>query len=401
MSAINDALSKLAQAQRQSVVNLQLAQVAKVKRSRAWLWMVAGFAASLAVGGWAVSQQQAMVDQAAVDQAAVDQTMVNQTAVNQTMASQTGPNQTMVSQTLVSQTLANQVIVNEPESLLLEVDERSSSPALVSPTTKIVTEHRPVYQTAVVAVDKKTANSATPIVTVKRDSALANQQALRSNRAVALGAESGQEISSVLIEQVDLTPEQLALKAMSRADKAVDSNELKEALDAYSEVLRFTPDNELARQKLSALYYGKGDARKAFEILQSGIKLNPNGEGLRIALAKLLIKEKQSEAALTPLVHLPDNASIDYLSLRAALAQKAKQDALALESYQRLVELDAENARWWLGFAIAQERTMDFQAAKYTYQQALAKVGLSSQSQLFIRDRLVVLSSLEESASAN
>ncbi|ASG02601.1 tetratricopeptide repeat protein [Vibrio anguillarum] len=381
MSAMNDALSKLAQAQRQSVVNLQPAQVAKVKRSRAWLWMVAGFAASLAVGGWAVSQQQAMVDQAAVDQTIVGQTMV--------------------SQTVVSQTLANQAIVNEPKSLLLEVDERSSSPALVSPTTKIVPVHRPVYQTAVVAVDKKTSNSAMPTVTVKQDSALANQQPLHSNRAVALGAESGQKISSVLIEQVDLTPEQLAVKAMSRADKAVDSNELKEALDAYSEVLRFTPDNELARQKLSALYYGKGDARKAFEILQSGIKLNHNGESLRIALAKLLIKEKQSEAALTPLVHLPDNASIDYLSLRAALAQKAKQDALALESYQRLVKLDAENARWWLGLAIAQERTMDFQAAKYTYQQALAKVGLSSQSQLFIRDRLVVLSSLEESASAN
>ncbi|MGL5107543.1 MAG: tetratricopeptide repeat protein, partial [Vibrio ordalii] len=293
MSAINDALSKLAQAQRQSVVNLQLAQVAKVKRSRAWLWMVAGFAASLAVGGWAVSQQQAMVNQAAVDQAAVDQTMVNQTAVNQTavnqtMASQTGPNQTIVSQTVVSQTLANQAIVNEPESLLLEVDERSSSPALVSPTTKIVTEHRPVYQTAAVPVAKKTASSVTPTVTVKQDSALANQQPLHSNRAVALGAESGQEISSVLIEQVDLTPEQLAGKAMRRADKAVDSNELKEALDAYSEVLRFTPDNELARQKLSALYYGKGDARKAFEILQSGIKLNHNGESLRIALAKLL-----------------------------------------------------------------------------------------------------------------
>ncbi len=135
MSAMNDALSKLAQAQRQSVVNLQPAQVAKVKRSRAWLWMVAGFAASLAVGGWAVSQQQAMVDQAAVDQTIVGQTMV--------------------SQTVVSQTLANQAIVNEPKSLLLEVDERSSSPALVSPTTKIVPVHRPVYQTAVVAVEQK------------------------------------------------------------------------------------------------------------------------------------------------------------------------------------------------------------------------------------------------------
>ena len=62
MSAINNALSELAQ-QRPTMASLEQAKVAKVKRSRAWLWLVAGFAASLAVGGWAVSQQQVTVSE--------------------------------------------------------------------------------------------------------------------------------------------------------------------------------------------------------------------------------------------------------------------------------------------------------------------------------------------------
>ena len=90
------------------------------------------------------------------------------------------------------------------------------------------------------------------------------------------------------------------------------------------------------RQKLAALYYGKGDVRRAFDLLQSGIELNHNGETLRIALAKLLMKENQTEAALSPLSYLPQSPSVEYLSLRAALAQKSKFNDIALESYQLL-----------------------------------------------------------------
>ncbi len=86
--------------------------------------------------------------------------------------------------------------------------------------------------------------------------------------------------------------------------------------------------------------------------MQRGIELNPEGETLRIALSKLLMREQQTEAALTPLAYLPAEASVDYLSLRAALAQKIKQNEIALESYQKLTEKDENNGRWWLGLAI-------------------------------------------------
>ena len=113
------------------------------------------------------------------------------------------------------------------------------------------------------------------------------------------------------------------------------------------------------------------------------------------------MKANQAEAALSPLIHLPPSPTQDYLAMRAALSQKSQQEDIALESYQKLTEVDSENARWWLGLAIQQERQLDFTAAKQSYQGALVRVGISSQSQGFVRDRLKILNALEESGDAN
>lgn len=52
----------------------------------------------------------------------------------------------------------------------------------------------------------------------------------------------------MIVEQVSLTPEQLAQKALQRAQKAMESNELQTAVSAYTEALRYTPHDEMARQ---------------------------------------------------------------------------------------------------------------------------------------------------------
>ncbi|MDW2150462.1 MSHA biogenesis protein MshN, partial [Vibrio sp. 378] len=196
-------------------------------------------------------------------------------------------------------------------------------------------------------------------------------------------------------EQVELSHRQLSLKAISRAEKAIDANDMETALSAYTEALRYEPSNIETRQKLAALYFGKGDTRKSYEILQEGINLDKDNQPLRLALSKLLVKANQPSAALSPLVHLPPMPSRDYLAMRAALAQKQKQNDIALESYQLLTQREPDNARWWLGLAIQQERALTFTAAINSYNEALGKVGISNQSQAFIRDRLTILKQLE------
>ncbi|EGR4260410.1 tetratricopeptide repeat protein [Vibrio cholerae] len=383
MSVVNEALAKSAQRSHSRLSNIERIDVAKPKARPAWLWVMIGFGVSLAVGGWSISLQSVDTIPSSAEVVRPEVPSPTQKTTQQSIALYQAP-------------------VN--------------SEALVKNETLVQKETLPKNETAV---------KNTVLAKVESSPSSLKQTANRQREQTTLGSELNaesvlnladnsepsffeEEVSSLpssspvmIVEQVSLTPEQLAQKALQRAQKAMESNELQTAVSAYTEALRYTPHDEMARQKLAALYYGKGDGRKAFDLMQAGIERNPDGEVLRLALAKLLVKEKQEASALVPLAYLPSQPSIEYLSLRAALAQKTKQDEIARESYQQLTEKDPNNGRWWLGLAIQQERALQWPAAQHAYQQALNKVGLSSQSQAFIHQRLQLLASLEETQSAN
>ncbi|WP_188016445.1 tetratricopeptide repeat protein [Vibrio cholerae] len=352
MSVVNEALAKSAQRSHSRLSNIERIDVAKPKARPAWLWVMLGFGVSLAVGGWSISLQSVDTIPSSAEVVRPEVPSPTQKTTQQSIALYQAP-------------------VN--------------SEALVKKETLVQKETVPKNETSV--------KNAEPVLNLADNS----EPSFFEEEVSSLPSSS----PVMIVEQVSLTPEQLAQKALQRAQKAMESNELQTAVSAYTEALRYTPHDEMARQKLAALYYGKGDGRKAFDLMQAGIERNPDGEVLRLALAKLLVKEKQEASALVPLAYLPSQPSIEYLSLRAALAQKTKQDEIARESYQQLTEKDPNNGRWWLGLAIQQERALQWPAAQHAYQQALNKVGLSSQSQAFIHQRLQLLASLEETQSAN
>lgn len=350
MSVVNQALSQLVSKQGKTLDHIERADVAAVKSRSAWVWVVGGFGLSLAVGGWAVSQQASDVMSSVV----LDTPM-------------TSP---MMSNAFYSPTQNIQI----PEVALYRLAPvvEGSNTAVIPPEIQLASVAAPTPASKPVTLASTSAPSA-----------------------------PNEPAKAMVVEHVELTPQELSNKAVSRANKALDSNDFNRAVSAYSEALRYTPQNEQVRQQLAALYYGKGDVRKAFELLQRGVELNHDGETLRIALAKLLVKEGQNEAALSPLDYVPDAASVEYLSLRAALAQRNKYNDIALESYQLLTEKEINNGRWWLGLAIQQERAFMHNEAKTSYQVALTKVGLSAQSHAFIRERLQLLTRQEESQGAN
>ncbi|MGR5234201.1 tetratricopeptide repeat protein [Vibrio rotiferianus] len=356
LSAINKALSELAEKEHKP--ELSRAEVPVVAKRKPWLWLIAGFSMSLAIGGWAVSQTPKPDN-------------------------------------------SNEVAFAGSNSAAKKVVNVDAS----SPTTKTTPQLQQVVATKNIEVAHVNAKQSEPITSeeIHLSQPLTSKKVVKEDvhiivKPAVLHKESLEvedEPSSMHIEQVELSHQQLANKAMNRAGKAMDSNDMQEAMTAYAEVLRYEPSNIEARQKLAALYFGKSDTRKAYEILQAGIKLDNDNQPLRLALSKLLVKANQPEAALSPLVFMPDNPTRDYLAMRAALAQKQKQTEFALESYQLLTQREPENARWWLGLAIQQERKVQIKAAVHSYQQALGKVGVSNQSQAFIRDRLNILKQLE------
>ncbi|NAZ96364.1 tetratricopeptide repeat protein [Vibrio toranzoniae] len=385
MSVINNALSELAK--KKSTTSIEAAVVPKVRSRSPLVWIAAGFTLSLAMGGWAISQGPS-VDRSISTRDSQIQVALSDSSVDvQNTATQAilSPTKKLVTLDLVNHSVEKAATVNSVQTKAVSFDvadtaqttqhQTALKPLNASKTNKPAIP-KPVYVASV------TKNNSTPI----------------SSEA---SSSDGAENSGMLIEQVNLTHEQLSKNAQGRAQKALDANDLTGALKGYAEALRYTPQNEDVRQKLAILYFGKGDTRKAYELFQSGIKLNTNSEKLRLGLSKLLVKANQAEAALSPLVHLPPNPTQDYLAMRAALSQKSQQEDIALESYQKLVEIDSDNARWWLGLAIQQERQLDLTAAKQSYQGALTRVGISSQSQSFVRDRLNILTVLEENGDAN
>ncbi|EJL6631300.1 tetratricopeptide repeat protein [Vibrio cholerae] len=383
MSVVNEALAKSAQRSHSRLSNIERIDVAKPKARPAWLWVMLGFGVSLAVGGWSISLQSGDTIPSSAEVVRPEVPSPTQKTTQQSIALYQAP---VNSEALVK----NETLVQKETVPKNETSVKNAVLAKVegSPTSLKQTANRQREQTALGS--ELNAESVLNLADNSEPSFFEEEvSSLPSSSPV------------MIVEQVSLTPEQLAQKALQRAKKAMESNELQTAVSAYTEALRYTPHDEMARQKLAALYYGKGDGRKAFDLMQAGIERNPDGEVLRLALAKLLVKEKQEASALVPLAYLPSQPSIEYLSLRAALAQKTKQDEIARESYQQLTEKDPNNGRWWLGLAIQQERALQWPAAQHAYQQALNKVGLSSQSQAFIHQRLQLLASLEETQSAN
>ncbi|GAD88146.1 MSHA biogenesis protein MshN [Vibrio halioticoli NBRC 102217] len=418
MSVVNSALSKLADNDKPQGQSITKAEVPKIKRSKPLVWLIAGFTISMAIGGWAVSQQEKDLgystssDAITTKQESAPETTVSEMAsqqpsqpsAEQAQPMRLSPTHSKVQQSVkihsaqpivpvadpvkkeaTKQTVAK-VSANEPKAQPVVVKAKTV-PVKVKPapakTTTAATQPKPVAKTARVkaAPIKAQTKVEEPILLAK------------------VNTPTSQE--SVTVEHVELTHRELADKSVAIAEKAIDSNDVNTAFTEYNKALRLVPGDENIRQKLAALYYGRKDLRKAATTLQDGIRLNDQSEALRYSLAKLLIKEQQPEAALSVLITVPKTASNDYLALRAGLAQEVKNTDVALESYQILSEKDPKNARWWLGLGISQERSLDYKNAQVSYTKAIGLVGVSSKTQSFIRDRLKLLKSLEGDDSGN
>ncbi|WP_375751522.1 tetratricopeptide repeat protein [Vibrio sp. HN007] len=395
MSVINNALTDIANKENGESSTLKRAEIPKVKSSGKLAWAIGGLALSLALGGWAVSTQ--MDDDYALD--LVDK-------VNSEKAS-------------VDSAIVESVPLSVPAEPMTEQEVDLQSHAVkLSPTVKVSEENNlPVYSvdrnTLVKkkTVAKQTAKPSPAAKPLPASKKVEQKQTIQKRDVTKKPIKIAQveqtkkstdlDSGAMQVQHVELTSAQIAQKAVERAKRALDSNDLSRAIKEYEKALRYRPSDDKSRRKLAALYYGKKNVRKSVEVLRQGIRLDEDNQKLRIALSKILVKEGQPEAALSPLVHLPESASIEYLSLRAGLAQQTKTNAIAMETYQQLVLLEGDNARWWLGLAIQQERELNYEAAISSYTNALSRIGLSKNSQAFIRDRLSLLKGLVGNGNAD
>ncbi|MFD2178858.1 tetratricopeptide repeat protein [Veronia pacifica] len=223
-----------------------------------------------------------------------------------------------------------------------------------------------------------------------------------SSPAYAAKAVSQTEQSAMSVEHVSLTPEELASVAYQRAQKSAQAGDMNRAISYLREVIEHQPTHTGAINQLAALLYGKNLGREAEQVLRRGIKANPHTLSLKLTLARLFEQSGQPEAALSVLLTEPSGnekdseQTIRFYAMRGALSQYLNKTSLAHKSYLWLTANDDDDGRWWLGLALAEEKSGRETAAIAAYESALEAGHLSSQSVSFVRTRLLALKTASE-----
>ncbi|ELR66317.1 MSHA biogenesis protein MshN [Photobacterium marinum] len=411
MSEINKKLNELSRKNNSTAAApLQAATIRPVPRNRAPYWagsvvviaLVAG-----AAGWWFGSQSLAgQVTQAAQqeeEREVHDDFVVQVESVRQNTAkpsvAMTLPTQ---EQPVESQKVSEPTVESEVVEPLQTVENKTQLPEPSKRTVVRVKAESKAGPISVSSGPEQKQQMPAPVITkvVKaKPSASKPQKPLNTEPAtVSESAEVMNTASSdeqLSIETVELDAGQLAEIEYEKAHKAWENGDSKKAIGYLESAVIYQPEWVKARQKLSALYYGRGEVREAIATLQHGLELDSKQLDLRLTLAKLLANESQPQAALNVLNQLPEKHHSGYLAMRGALAQQLNNNRLAMSSYRMLVKDEPYDGRWWMGLGIALERDAQESKARDAYQQALLMGRISSQSQQFIQQRLTALDSRE------
>jgi MSHA biogenesis protein MshN len=178
-----------------------------------------------------------------------------------------------------------------------------------------------------------------------------------------------------------------------RIAESLNSDNLDLAQSLLKELLETEPDNIKARKKLASLLFAQGNYTQSRQLLVRGIELHPTQSSLRLMLARLYMVQKEPSLAINILSEFEpsrDNQT-EYLAYRAALAQQLKQTKLAKADYQALTHIDSDNAKWWLGLAIAEDQLGEMNMAIKSYNKAISIGQLQGSVNEFIQQRITVL----------
>ncbi|MFG0832679.1 tetratricopeptide repeat protein [Aeromonas bivalvium] len=198
---------------------------------------------------------------------------------------------------------------------------------------------------------------------------------------------------SLKIETVELSPAEFAVLSERKANAALVKGELSEAEAQFSALLRQTPDNEQARQQLAGLLYGQGRLAEASALLEEGIRRQPDQADFRLLRARLALAEEDKRGALAWLggARPPLASNLDYYATWAGLSQELGQNAEAAELYVRLLRVQPDQGRWWLGLGIAEDGQGHGERARDAYRNAQLHGNLGEASQAWLGQRLAKL----------
>ena len=246
---------------------------------------------------------------------------------------------------------------------------------------------------------------ATPVAeTAKPASALANvtpvpatgatKPAAPASKAVDMPVEN--KVQAALPNpQIDkrsqtLTPQQLAESAYRDGANFLNQGRQPEAQEAFRSALQHHPAHVAARQGLFGLLLDAKKNGEAEQLLQEGLKVNPNQPGFAMALSSLQYERGDVAGAVETMQRTSSAAqsSPDYIARLAGLLQRQARHKEAVESYQAALRLAPGSGVWLMGLAISLQALNRNGEAQDAYRRARATNTLNHDLQAFVDQRL-------------
>ena len=188
------------------------------------------------------------------------------------------------------------------------------------------------------------------------------------------------------------SPQALLIEQLAAAKQAIQFGLYNEAISDLNIILAQLPLHVEARNLLAATYFKQQDINSAQQVLQAGIRQNPNVLEWRVMLSKILIMQQQYEGVLLLLSdEFEAQANLDFWVLQGTAAQSANKHHKALESFKHLTQLQPSQAKWWLALATSKDALGEYLDAKQLYKVALDLGGLNTAMTQHALQRLVAL----------
>lgn len=183
-----------------------------------------------------------------------------------------------------------------------------------------------------------------------------------------------------------------------RARLALRSGSQIEAIGLLQELLSQQPDDPDTRKHLASALFSSGQPEKAENVLLEGLRQHTDSVTIRGMLARLYFSQTHLRQAFDVLAVLDvqhHDIPADVLALRATLAQQLSLHKQAEQDYRALLSKQPDNAQWWLGYGVVNERLQKFSEALASYQKVKELGPLTEDVMVFVDTRVRALTEVD------
>ena len=174
------------------------------------------------------------------------------------------------------------------------------------------------------------------------------------------------------------------------ATALLNQGRVAEAMDGYKLALQQDGGHAAARQALVGLLLESRRIDEAQQLLQEGLRLNPDRSAYAILLARIQVERGDLQGAHELLSRHAGSAAsnADYHAFDAALLQRLGRHKEAVTEYQAALRLAPRAGVWWMGMGISLQADNRGTEALDAFARAKAAGGLGPDLLDFVDQRM-------------